>query len=88
MNEIKEDSIWAQLDDNIVSFKIGQFGFMVTRRFLVKTLMLLLASIGAFMVYEMIIDGPGWYLEGRDPDIDLTWKDFVHDVGSGLTHRG
>ena len=49
--------------------------------------MLLLASIGAFMVYEMIIDGPGWYLEGREPDIDLTWKDFVHDVGSGLTHR-
>ena len=55
---------------------------MVTRRFLVKTLMFLLASIGAFMVYEMIVDGPGWYLEGQEPELDLTWKDFVHDVGA------
>ena len=87
MNEIKEDSIWAQLDDNILSFKIGQFGFMVTRRVLVKTLMLLLASSGAFMVYQTIVDGPSWYLEGREADPDLTWRDFVHDCGAGQNKR-
>ena len=88
LNEIKEDSIWAQLDDNILSFKVGQFGFMVTRRFLIKTLMFLLASLGAFMVYEMIVDGPGWYLEGREPELDLTWRSFVHDIGAQFSHRG
>lgn len=60
---------------------------MVTRRFLVKTLMLLLASIAAFMVYETILDGPSWYLEGRDVNIDLTWKDFVHDCGQTQRSR-
>ena len=52
-----------------------------------KTLMLLVASIGAFMVYETIIDGPSWYLEGREPDLDLTWKNFVFDLGTS-TPRG
>ena len=60
---------------------------MVTRRFLVKTLMLLIASIGAFMVYETIVDGPSWYLEGRDAELDLTWKDFVHDCGASQNSR-
>ena len=49
--------------------------------------MLILASFVAFMVYETIIDGPSWYLEGREADIDLTWKDFVHDCGGATQNR-
>ena len=34
------------------------------------------------MIYETIIDGPSWYLEGREPDLELTWKNFVVDLGT------
>ena len=39
------------------------------------------------MIYEAVLSGPSWYLEGREADLDLTWRDFLHDCGQGQSKR-
>ena len=80
-NEIKEDSIFSSLDDNIISFNLGTFGVLLTRRTLIKVLMFLVCLGLATLAWDLVIEGPTWYLEGRDADPSITWDKFVAECG-------
>jgi len=75
-NEIKEDSIFSSLDDNLVSFNLGSFGVLITRRVLLKLFVGVICAGIASVSYEYVIEGPAWYLEGREADTSITWHDF------------
>ena len=81
-NEIKEDSVFASLDDNLMSFNIGSFGVLITRRTLLKLLVGVICFVVASFAYEYWIEGPAWYLEGREVDASIKWSDFVRDCGN------
>ena len=80
-NEIKEDSIFSGLDDNIISFNFGTFGVLITRRTLIKTVIFILCVGLATFAWDIVVEGPTWYLEGRDVDTSLTWNKFVNECG-------
>jgi len=80
-NEIKEDSIFSSLDDKIMTFNVGTFGVLVTRRTLIKMLMFLVCVGLATLAWDVVVEGPTWYLEGRQADKNLIWVDFVKDCG-------
>lgn len=45
-------------------------------------MLLFLACCGlAALAWEFIIEGPSWYLEGKEANKDLTWADFVKECG-------
>jgi len=35
----------------------------------------------ASLAYEYVVEGPAWYLDGRDADLSITWDHFVKDCG-------
>ena len=80
-NEIKEDSIFSSLDDNLVSFNVGSFGVLITKRVLLKLFLGVICAGLASVAYEYVVEGPAWYLEGREADLSITWNDFVRDCG-------
>lgn len=60
---------------------MGNVGFLVTRRTLVKLLIGIVCAGLAWLAWDFIIEGPTWYLEGREADPSITWADFVKDCG-------
>lgn len=73
--------MFNQLDDNIVDFKIGKFGFLVKRRTLVKTLILILTSILTYFCLDYYYFEPAKYLLDVEPNLDLKWENFVEKCG-------
>ena len=63
LNEIREDFLFSSLDDEIISLQIGTFGILIKRKTFLNILLVFLAGIVAFMVWETVVDGPSWYLE-------------------------
>ena len=86
-NEIKEDSIFSCLDDNIISFNIGTFGVLVTRRTLIQALLGISLLGLATLAWDVVIEGPSWYLDGKDANPDITWADFVKDCGNAYSNN-
>ena len=80
-NEIKEDSIFSSLDDNLLGFNIGSFGILVTKRILLKLLIAVICIGLTSLTYEYVVEGPAWYLDGREADLSITWDNFVKDCG-------
>lgn len=80
-NEIKEDSVFSCLDDNLMAFNIGSFGVLITRRILLKLFVAIICAGLAYESYDFVIEGPSWYLDGREADATLTWEHFVRDCG-------
>ena len=62
-NEIKEDSLFSSLEDNIISFNIGKFGLLITRRTLLKLLIGICCLGLAYLALQLFVEGPSWYLE-------------------------
>lgn len=82
-NEIKEDSIFSTLDENLLSFHVGSFGVLITKRVLLKLFLAVMCFGLVAAAYEYLVEGPAWYLEGREADLSITWNDFVKDCGRG-----
>ena len=53
----------------------------VYRRILLKLLAGIVCLGLASVSYEYIVEGPAWFLEGRDADLKTTWQDFQKDCG-------
>lgn len=46
-------------------------------------MLMFLACVGlAAMAWEYVIEGPSWYLEGKEVDKSLTWDNFLKDCGT------
>ena len=86
-NEIKQEDLFTCLDDNIMSFEFGTFGVILTRRILIQALVAI-GLIGlATLSWDVVHEGPSWYLEGNEPNLNLTWADFVKDCGSAYSNN-
>ena len=64
-----------------MSFNIGSFGVLITRRVLLRLFLAVICAGLVAMAYEYLIEGPAWYLEGREADTSITWADFAKDCG-------
>jgi len=64
-----------------MAFNVGTFGVLITRRTLIKMLLFLICLGLATLAWDVVVEGPSWYLEGRDADKTVTWADFVKDCG-------
>ena len=53
----------------------------MTRRTIIKLLVGTICMGLATLVYDIVIEGPSWYLEGREPDRSILWDHFVKDCG-------
>jgi hypothetical protein len=82
LNEHKEDSIYATLDDNVMDVQLGNCcGILVKRRSLVKSLVAALMLALLFWVYEFTNQAPTWYIENSGTVLeDYTWIDFQDDL--------
>jgi len=83
LNEIKEDSIFTTLDDDIMELSIGKVGLLVKRRTLVKSLLFVIFTGLFAYIFQIASEGPMWYLDGRQADPTLTWTRFVNTVSVG-----
>lgn len=71
-----------------MSFNLGSsFGFIVTRRTLIKALIGIAVAGLAMLAWDVASEGPTWYLDGRDADPSLTWDLFVKDCGNFGYHN-
>ena len=70
-----------------MSFHLGTFGVLVTRRTLIQALFAICLVGCATLAWDVVIEGPSWYLDGRDANLDVTWADFVKDCGGAYTNN-
>lgn len=91
LNEIKEDSLFAQLNDNIISFRMGNFGVLITKRTILQGLAFLILTILAlFLLKYYLIGGiplTAWHLKSHTPNFGLHWSDFSHDILQSTSKR-
>ncbi len=64
-----------------MAFNIGSFGVLITRRILLKLFVAIICAGLAYESYDFVIEGPSWYLDGREADATLHWEHFVRDCG-------
>ena len=64
-----------------MTFNLGTFGVLITRRTLIKAVMLIVCIGLATLAWDMVVEGPTWYLEGRDADPTITWEKFLNECG-------
>ena len=70
-----------------MSFNSGTFGILVTRRTLIQALAAICLVGCATLAWDMVIEGPSWYLDGREANLNVTWIDFVKDCGSAYSNN-
>ena len=64
-----------------MAFNIGSFGVLITRKILLKLFVGIVCAALLYETWDFVVEGPSWYLEGRDADSSLTWSSFVRDCG-------
>ncbi len=52
MNEIREESVFESLNDNILEISLWQFGILVKRRTLMKGLLLITACLACWYFWQ------------------------------------
>jgi hypothetical protein len=52
MNEIREESVFESLNDNILEISLCQFGILVKRRTLLKGLLLMIATLACWYIWQ------------------------------------
>ena len=70
-----------------MSFNIGTFGVLVTRRILIQALAAISLVGLTWLAWDVVVEGPSWYLDGREANLNLTWADFVKDCGNAYSNN-
>lgn len=84
LNEIREESIFDSLNDNILEMSVFNFGILVKRRTLLKALIFVLACFACGYFWQQQNSDLGRLakiLEHRKPNLDLTWQKYLEECG-------
>mmetsp|Transcript_39383 Transcript_39383/g.29094 ORF Transcript_39383/g.29094 Transcript_39383/m.29094 type:complete len:259 (+) Transcript_39383:208-984(+) len=79
LNEVKSNSIFgfSSLEDRLISFNVGKFGVILTRRYLLYIVVTLLVGM---CIYLFVAKESDHNHELR-PITDITWEEYREDCG-------
>mmetsp|Transcript_27339 Transcript_27339/g.26397 ORF Transcript_27339/g.26397 Transcript_27339/m.26397 type:complete len:196 (-) Transcript_27339:236-823(-) len=79
LNEVKSNSFFgfSSLEDKLISFNIGKFGIILTRRYLLYIVVTMCVGMAIYLFVANESD----HNHEIKPISDLTWKEFRDDCG-------
>ena len=80
LNELKNTSVFSLngMEDKLISFNIGNFGIILTRKYLVYMTLSVFAII---LLYLAISASGGAHDHDSRPITDISWQDFISECG-------
>ncbi len=74
------------LDDKIFEISFMNFGVIVRRKTLIKSLIFVVSVIALFFVLNKQSEA-GLVDEAQNPNLELTWTRFIQECGGGETNH-